>query len=187
MDHRPYEDWLLDDERLTAEQERALRAHLRDCPECAALDRSNMALRAAPMSGPVAGFAARFQVRLAVERRVQRIVSILSAALVLVVGIGVLLVFLPPYLAYLSLSPTQFVVTLISPLINVVVTLYTTTLSGRPLPDAVLSFVPPYMWILSLALLGSSAGLWLFASRKSARFPRGSRRAESVASADKVS
>jgi hypothetical protein len=39
MDHRPYEDWLLDDERLTPEQDRDLRIHLRNCPECAALAR----------------------------------------------------------------------------------------------------------------------------------------------------
>jgi hypothetical protein len=179
MDHRPYENWLLNDERLTAEQERDLRTHLRNCPECAALDRSNMVLRAAPMSVPAPDFSARFHVRLAAERRIQRINGILSLALILVVGISVLLLLVPPYLAYLSLSPTQLAVTLVSPLINVVVTLSATSLNGSPLMDVVISFVPPYMWVLSFVLFGMTC-LWAFSLRKFARLPRVSARAESV-------
>jgi hypothetical protein len=183
MDHQPYKNWLLDDERLSAEQERDLRSHLRNCPECAALDRSNMVLRAAPMSVPAPDFTARFQVRLAAERRAQRVSGILSIGLVLVVGTGALLFLLPSYLAYLSLSPTQFAVTLISPLVNLAVTLYTTSLSGSPLVDVVISFVPPYMWALSLALFGVGC-LWVLSLRKFTRLPRVSARADSILPGD---
>jgi hypothetical protein len=185
MDHRPYEDWLLNDERLSTEQERELRAHLRNCPECAALDRSNMALRAAPMSVPAADFAARFQVRLAAERRAQRISGILILSVVVVVGAGVLLFLVPSYLAYLSLSPTQFAVTLISPLINVLVTLYTNSLNGSPWTDAVVSFVPPYIWALTFVLFGVGY-LWVLSLRRFTRLPRALARAESAGTGDEA-
>ena len=85
MDHRPYEDWLLEDERLTPEQDRDLRIHLRNCPECSALARANMALRSAPVTAPAEGFALRFQVRLAAERKVQRRRSLIGLFLMAVV------------------------------------------------------------------------------------------------------
>ena len=37
MNHRPFEDWLLEDQRLTSDEERELQAHLRVCTSCAAI------------------------------------------------------------------------------------------------------------------------------------------------------
>jgi hypothetical protein len=185
MDHRPYEDWLLNDERLSAEQERDLRAHLRNCPECTALDRSNMALRAAPMSVPAPDFTARFRVRLTAARRVQRINGILSLGVILVVGISVLLLLVPPYLAYLSLSPTQLAVTLISGLINVAVASYAVSISGSPVLDVVIAFIPPYLWVLSFILLCTGC-LWALSLRKFRRLPRVAARAESIVPGDEA-
>lgn len=171
MDHRPYENWLLDDERLSAEQERDLRAHLRNCPECSALSRGNMALRAAPMSEPAQGFAARFQVRLAAERQVQRRRSILGWTLLLLVGMGVLLLVVTPYLAYFS-SPVQMVAALMSNLVYVGLILRTISLIGNTLLSVVLSFVPPYVWALSFVLVGAMGALWIFSFRKFGKIAR---------------
>ncbi len=72
MNHRPFEDWLLDDQPLTPQQQRDLQAHVRSCPACAAIAESNLALHATRLVSPAAGFADRFQVRLAKRRREQR-------------------------------------------------------------------------------------------------------------------
>lgn len=170
MDHRPYENWLLDDERLTTEQERELRTHLRNCPECAALDRGNMALRAAPVFEPAAGFAVRFRVRLAAERKVQRRRSLIGWTLLLFIGMGVLLTLVTPYLAYFS-SPVELVMTLMSNLVTIGLTLRTMSLIGNTLLDVFVSFVPPYVWVLSTVLFGGMGALWIFSFRKFGKTP----------------
>ncbi len=172
MDHRPYENWLLDDERLTPEQERDLRLHLRTCVECAALSRANMTLRAAPMSVPAQGFALRFQARLAAERKVQRKRSIFGLTLLLLVGTGALLWFTAPYLTLLAQSPAQLVTTWISNLIYVGLTLRAVSLIGNTLLDVLSSFVPSYTWALSFALFGGIGSLWALSFRRLGRIPQ---------------
>ena len=147
MDHRPYENWLLDDKRLTAEQERNLRTHLRTCPDCAALVRANMALRAAPMSEPAPDFAARFQVRLAAERKVRWWRNLVSWSLLITVGVGVLLILAAPYLTSFS-SPAEFIQALMSNLVYVdlimrAISVIGTTWLGLPVP-----VFTPYLWSL---------------------------------------
>ncbi len=154
MDHRPYENWLLDDERLTAEQERDLRAHLRNCPDCSALERANLALRASPLSVPAEGFVARFQVRLAAERKVLWWRNMITWTLVLTVGIGVVLIMATPYLAYFS-SPDQFMQALSSTLVYLslifrALSVIGTTLLGIPLPG-----VPSFVWTSAFVLFAA--------------------------------
>jgi hypothetical protein len=45
MDHRPFEDWLLEDKVLIPDEKRALNAHLRDCTSCTALAEVDLALK----------------------------------------------------------------------------------------------------------------------------------------------
>jgi hypothetical protein len=170
MDHRPYENWLLDDEHLTAEQERDLRTHLRNCPECAALGRGNTALRAAPVFEPAPGFALRFQVRLAAERKVQRRRSLIGWTLLALIGMGVLLTLVTPYLDYFS-SPVQLVMTLMDNLVFIGLTLRTLSLIGNTLLNVLVSFVPPYVWVLSSVLFSGMGALWIFSFRKFGKIP----------------
>jgi hypothetical protein len=169
MDHLPYEGWLLDDERLTPEQERDLRSHLRGCPNCAALVRANMALRAAPMSVPATGFALRFQTRLAAERKLQRRRSFFGWTLLLVMGMGLLFWLARPYMAYLSWSPLQFAVTWLSNLVYLGLTMRAMTLIGNTLLEVLVSFVPSYIWALSFALFGGIGSLWVLSFRRFGR------------------
>jgi len=169
MDHRPFEGWLLDDERLTPEQERDLRSHLRSCAECTTLARANRTLRAAPMTEPAPGFAVRFQARLAAERKVQRRRSFLGWTLLLVVGMGVLFLLIRPYLAYLSWSPAQIVATWLSNLIYIGLTARAMGLIGNTLLEVIVSFVPPYVWAASFALFGGIGSLWVISFRKLGR------------------
>ena len=170
MDHRPYEDWLLNDERLTPEQDRDLRIHLRSCPECAALARANMALRSAPVTPPAEGFALRFQVRLAAERKVQRRRSMIGLFLMAVVGVGSLFWVLFPYLSYLTLPPAQMASLWISNLVYIALTLRVMGVLGNTLLNVLASFVPTYIWALFIALLGGTGFLWTFSIRRIGKY-----------------
>ena len=170
MDHRPYEDWLLNDERLTLEQDRDLRIHLRNCPECAGLARANMALRSASVTAPAKDFSLRFQVRLAAERKVQRRRSLIGLFLMAVVGIGGLLWLLSPYLPYLALPPAQLVSVWISNLVYIALTIRAVGALGSTLLDVLASFVPAYAWVISVSLLGGLGFLWTISFRRVGKY-----------------
>ncbi|MFH1908260.1 MAG: hypothetical protein ABIL11_12905, partial [Chloroflexota bacterium] len=72
MNHRPFEDWMLEDQTMTAEQKRELQAHLRMCTRCTALAEVNLALGSARLVAPASGFVDRFQARLEAQRQAQR-------------------------------------------------------------------------------------------------------------------
>lgn len=166
MDHRPYEDWLLDDERLSLEQERDLRAHLRNCPTCTALSQANLALRSSSVIAPAEGFALRFQVRLAAQHKVQRRQTIIGLCLLAVVGLGGLVWLLFPYLQYLALPPAQLSSLWISNLIYVALTARALQALGATLFFVLGSIVPAYVWAMTMALLGGLGLLWMFSFRR---------------------
>ncbi len=72
MSHQPFEDWILDPITLSADDRRALQAHLMECKQCQKLERRWIAvhqqLRTRRMAAPAAGFTARWQASLA-ERK----------------------------------------------------------------------------------------------------------------------
>lgn len=168
MDHQPYENWLLDDERLTAEQERELRIHLRNCPQCAALARANLALRAAPMSAPPSGFLVRFQTKLVAERKAQRRRNIMGWTLLLLIGMGVVLLVATPYLAYFS-TPMELAGGWMSNLIHAAATLRAMSLVGSSLFKVLGSLVPPYVWAFSVTLFGAGGFVWVSSFRRFGR------------------
>jgi len=180
MDHQSYETWLLDDERLTAGQERELRLHLQSCPQCAALAQSNRALRAAPMSAPPAGFALRFQARLAAERKAQRIRNISGLTLILIVGISVMLLLMPVYLTYVSSSPAQLAAKSITDLMVVGFALRSIGQTCGTPACAATAFVPPYVWALGFVLVAGIGCFWFFSSRRFTRFLETRGRSEPV-------
>ena len=182
MDHQLYESWLLDDERLTAGQERELRLHLQDCLECAALARSNRVLRAAPMSTPPTGFVLRFQERLAAERKAQRLRSILGVVLILIVGMGVVFLLGQTYLAYTSSSPAQLTATAITNLMLIGVAVRAMGQAGGAF--AAVTLIPPYVWALVFTLLVGVGVFWLFSSRRFTRFLQSRRRGQSATPGD---
>ena len=73
MVHRPFEDWLLDEERLTTEKAVALQEHLQSCASCRQLSQAwqevEVDLRTSPTLAPRMGFTNRWQARLESDRR----------------------------------------------------------------------------------------------------------------------
>jgi hypothetical protein len=73
MVHRPFEDWLLDEERLTTEKAVALQEHLQSCASCRQLSQAwqevEVDLHTSPILAPRTGFTNRWQARLEADRR----------------------------------------------------------------------------------------------------------------------
>ncbi len=166
MVHQHYEQWLLNDEQLTPEQERDLRVHLRNCPDCAALARANLALRAAPVVAPPHGFALRFQQRLAAQSEIERRHSVMGFFLLGLSGMGVLALVLLPFLPYLALGPEQLFTLWVSNLVYIAIVMRTVSAVGLTLLNVAGAFIPEYAWIAALALFfGLSFGLKASAGR----------------------
>jgi len=72
MNHRPFEEYLLTEEPLTAEQSRQLHEHLLTCDRCRQLETGwgevQRLFNTTPQVTPQAGFASRWHERLAAQR-----------------------------------------------------------------------------------------------------------------------
>jgi len=156
MEHQPFEDWLLNDKHLTPDERRNLNRHTAICPQCAALVQANLVLRAAPMTRPANGFALRFQRRLVAERKIQRRRAVIGTILLTLVSIGLILWLLTPLFPYLSLSPTQLLMTWVSALVYIAAALQAVGIVSEVIFRFVLGIFPPSVWLLSLV---SAVGL----------------------------
>ncbi len=166
MEHRPYEDWLLNDERLTPEQERDLRTHLRSCPTCSTLARANLSLRAAPVAAPSAGFALRFQARLAAERKTQQRRSAVGMSVLAVAGLAALAWVLLPYLEYLRLEPWQILLAWFNQVVYFAFTVRTLGILSSTLLNVVAALIPPYAWVAALGLSIVIGSVWTISFRR---------------------
>ena len=113
MNHQPFEDWLLDDQNLTPEQERDLQSHLRLCSSCSAIAESNLALHTAKMVSSPPGFTDRFKTRL-VHRRSEQLRRQIVGTLVLVLGgLGLLFWVFGSMIQEALSSPAEWITTLV--------------------------------------------------------------------------
>lgn len=73
MKHQPYEEWILQDDELSPEQQRSLDEHLSRCEQCASLLRAWRDLESrfttAKLLAPAPGFSGRWREHLAYRRR----------------------------------------------------------------------------------------------------------------------
>ncbi len=173
MNHRPFEDWLLDDEPLTVQQQRDLEAHVRSCSTCAAIAESNLALHAARLVGPADGFADRFRVRLEKRRKEQRWRQVIGT-LVLVVG-GALLVYLlaGPFLLQVLQTPATFITAGIDYVVFLFTFLHVFSEASAIILRVLPKFISPAGWVgLTIAAAGLGL-LWTVSIQRVARAPQG--------------
>lgn len=172
MNHRPFEDWLLNEQRLTPAEKQDLDAHLRACKQCAALAESGLELRAARMVSPAPGFTMRFQQRLAARRIAERRRMLFGLIVLLVAGGGLLIWLAAPFLLVLFGAPARWLTLVIGYLLFFIS-------SARTLGEALFvflrvvpGFVPTYAWMnIALALVGLSL-LWTVAIWRFGRIPQ---------------
>ncbi|NCT21964.1 hypothetical protein GW781_12525 [bacterium] len=170
MEHQPFETWLLDDERLTPEQKRVLRLHTSVCAQCAALERSNYFLRAAPIATPAPGFTVRFQARLATQRHLEQRRATLGAVFLALAGMGALMYNLWPFLPYLSLSPAQLLMSWINIIVYVASVWQTLQTVSAVFARIFIQVIPTGVWMTVFLLFGGLGALWAATLRYSAKF-----------------
>ena len=173
MNHRPFEDWLLDDQPLTPHQERDLQAHVRSCAACTALAESNLALHVARRVGPAAGFVDRFQIRLETRRREQRWRQVIGTVVLVLGGLGLVYGLAGPMILQALNSPASWITAGVGYFLFILTSLQVlgeaTAILMRVLPG----FISPAGWagmILGTAGLGA---LWTISISRVARAPQG--------------
>jgi hypothetical protein len=173
MDHRPFEDWLLEDKVLAADEKRQLNVHLRTCSSCTALAEVDLALKSARAAEPAAGFADRFQVRLVTRKKTLRQRNFWGF-LVLTVSVFSLLVWLSwPVLRNIVQSPVNVLASWLSSLLSFWAALQAMLHAGAVLFKVVPSFVPAYIWTVILFAAGGWSLLWVFSLMKFTKIPQG--------------
>jgi len=173
MNHRPFEDWLLEDQPLDPTQKRELHAHLRECDVCSALAESNLALRSARVVAPAPGFSARFQERLVLARRAQRRRTLLGTLFFSLGGLVLLALLAGPILVSMIGSPAEW----ISSMVRAALFVYTTSLAiaeaGSVIMRVLPGFMPPFVWLVLLSTFSGLALLWSVSIWRLMRRPQG--------------
>lgn len=169
MKHQYYEEWLLMDEPLPAEQKQLLQEHLKSCDSCLLLSQKlgevSNNIRRSPMIAPEPGFTNRWLARFhADQERLQRrqalgmLVFFISAAVLLFASL--LLLSLPAF--------GSFEVLLLA-LIYQAIGLYSQAAETQSLLVQLLvaafTHIPLIVWILIAGLASELVVLWVVSYR----------------------
>ncbi len=173
MNHRPFEDWLLDDETLTPQQTRELQAHVRDCASCSAIAESNLALHSTRLVSPAPGFADRFRVRLEKRRREQRWRQVIGTLVLVLGGVGLVYWLAGPFILAAFASPASWITVGVGYFIFIVTSLQAVGEVSVILLRVVPTFVPPVGWVILTAGVAGLGYLWTISIRRVARIPQG--------------
>jgi len=173
MDHRPFEDWLLDNQPLTTDQKRELNTHLQTCSSCAVLLELNLAFKSVKLAEPAEGFIDRFQARLAVRKQTSRRRNFWGFV-VLTLSVLVLLGWVSwPALKDLIQSPVNWLASWISSLVSFWASLQAILRAGMVLFKVVPGFVPAYIWAVILFATGGWSLVWVVSLMKFTKIPQG--------------
>jgi hypothetical protein len=163
MNHRPFEDWLLEDRSLRSQERRALQAHVRTCRSCAAIAESNLALHSTRWVSAPSGFAERFTERLQRWRMRQRWFQATGTLLLVGAGVALLIAVLGPLLQRALQSPADWLTSAAIYLVFVVETLQILSEVGRILVRDLPAVVAPAAWmaLVAGATLAAAGCGWL--------------------------
>ena len=173
MDHRPFEDWLLKAQALSAEENRQLNTHLQSCSSCTALAEVNLALKSVKMISPTAGFAERFQVRLEAQKNALRRRNFWGFLLLTLSVFSGLISITLPVLKSLIQSPVDWLASRLSIAVSIWASLEALFQGGRVILKVIPGFIPVYVWIVVLLVAGGWSLLWVFSLMKFTRISQG--------------
>ena len=173
MDHRPFEDWLLDNQPLTIDQKRQLDTHLRNCSSCTALVEVNLALKSVRMATPAEGFTNRFQVRLAARKQALRRRQFWGFMLLALSMLGLVGWVSWPVIKVLVQSPVNLLASWMTALVSFVASLQAIFQAGMVLFKVVPGFVPAYIWAVILFAAGGWSMVWVVSLMKFTKVPQG--------------
>jgi len=173
MNHRPFEDWLLNEIQITSEQKRDLDVHLRSCTYCAALAETGVALRSVKKVSPPAGFTMRFQAHLAERKLAERRRKLWGAVLFTLGGLALLIWLTLPYLVTFFSAPATWISALVEWGVFLLTTLQALAQAGSVLFDVIPGFLPPFAWMVLISALAGISLIWSVSVWRFSRVPRG--------------
>ncbi len=173
MNHRPFEDWILDEPSLKPEQKRELQTHLQACPHCTALAEVNLELRSVKMASPAAGFTARFQARLARQRLLERRNRLIGVLFLVLGGIGLIAWFTLPVAVQFLSSPAGWIAAILNFLLVLLDMLRAIGSLGSILLRVLPGFIPPLGWMILLSAISGFVLLWIVSIWRFTRFTKG--------------
>jgi hypothetical protein len=148
MNHRPFEDWLLEDRPLSGQEQRELQLHLRTCRSCAAIAESNLALHSTHWASPPPGFADRFNRRLASWRARQRWYQLFGTLVLVIGGLAILYAVMESVVQQALQSPADWITAATVYLVFAVESLQVLNEVGRILLRDLPGFVSPESWLV---------------------------------------
>jgi hypothetical protein len=146
MNHQPFEDWLLEDESLTIQQQRELQAHLRSCTPCSAIAASNVALHARHLAIPQSGFTERFRPRLAAWKKDQLRRQAMGTVVLVAAGLAVLYAVAGPAMLEAVRSPASWMSNVTVYLLSVFTVASVAGHVGSVLLRSLSGLIPPGAW-----------------------------------------
>jgi len=173
MNHRPFEDWLLNEIQITSEQKCDLDVHLRSCTYCAALAETGVALRSVKKVSPPAGFTMRFQAHLAERKLAERRRKLWGAVLFTLGGLALLIWLTLPYLVTFFSAPATWISALVEWGVFLLTTLQALAQAGSVLFDVIPGFLPPFAWMVLISALAGISLIWSVSVWRFSRVPRG--------------
>ena len=173
MNHLPFEEWLLNNNRITLEQQRDLDLHLRTCAYCSALAETGRVFSAAKMATPAPGFTMRFQARLAERKIAERRRKLWGATLFTLGGLVLLMWMIGPYLASFIASPATWISVVVGWLVFVGTTLFALIDAGAVILRMIPKFLPPFAWLVLLSTFAGVGLLWSVSIWRLVRVPQG--------------
>ena len=173
MNHRPFEDWLLNEQPLTPEKKRELQVHLQECGHCTALAEVNLELRSVKMAAPAAGFILRFQKRLAAQRVIERRNRLVGTLILVAGGVGLLGWYAAPYVIQFLGSPAGWIAAAVNFFLTLLAMARAIGDIGSILFRVLPGFIPPFGWMVILSTLAGLVLLWTVSLWRFTRFAKG--------------
>jgi len=163
MNHQPFENWILDDNEPSYEEQRNLQDHLAICPECNQLHQNwqhiRFAFKQTTPAAPRQGFTKRWKENLAARRALQQQQT---RRLLLFLVSGSLLVLLA-FIIYLAIniSLVNLIGSLLEGLAYFIVVMNRIQHISAILPTLP-RVIPPGLWILISTSASTLSLLWVF-------------------------
>lgn len=173
MNHRPFEDWLLDDQPLDPQQQRDLQDHLRSCLACSAIAESNMALHTTHRIAPASGFSDRFALRLGRRREEQRWQQIIGTLVLVLAGLVLTLVIAGPSLQEAVTSPADWITAVVGYFLFMVTSVRVFSEAGAVLLRVLPGFISPAGWFVTVFAFAGLSLVWGLSIRRFGRAPQG--------------
>ena len=173
MNHRPFEDWLLEDQHLSSEQERELQVHLRTCTACTTIAESNLALHSTRMISPLEGFASRFETRLAENRKAMHVRQIIGMSIFVVAAMGFLYWLASPFIQAMMRSPADWITNVVGDFLFVLTSIQALSEASHVFLRVLSDLVSPVSWFVILFLLSGLGLLEVLSVWQFTRRPQG--------------